>query len=166
VITMSPGSPPQIPPFRVNRRNPPGKLGSGSRGFTFLGVIDPTRMSAPGLRFFPKTSRIKAPESFLSSLQPLTNAGLGGVGSITIGGVPESQVNVMHCRHPCSFPNAHPAGCPVTGVVNPRLVSSWSGHEDHKCLTRIRASKVEVRIQQVRIQDCEVLRLDHVCRVC
>src|SRR5262249_57177196 len=28
----------------------------------------------------------------------------------------------MHCRHPCSLPNAHPAGWPVTGVTNPRLV--------------------------------------------
>jgi len=95
VITMLPGSPPQIPPLRVNRRNAPGKLGSGSRAFTFFGVMGPTFISASGFRFFPKTSRIKAPASFLSSLQPLTSA--GGAGSMLIGGFPESQLNEMHC---------------------------------------------------------------------
>lgn len=121
VITILPGKPPQIPPLSVNRRNAPPKLGSGSRGLTFLGVIDPTRISASGLRFFPNTSSRNPPESIRSSLQPFTSAGFGGVGSIS-GGPEESHVKVMHCRHPCSLPNAHPGGCPATGVINPRLV--------------------------------------------
>ena len=71
---MVPGSPLHIPPFSVIRKKPPGKLGSGSLVLIFLGVIDPTLTSALGFRFFPKTSRMKLPFGFLSSLQPLTSA--------------------------------------------------------------------------------------------
>jgi len=94
--------------------------GCTSTTLIFLGVTPPTVAVAPSLIPVPVTSRKNCPVSCLSSLQLVTVA-ISGVPPVP--GVPAAlHVNVMHCRHPCSLPNAHPAGWPVTGVTNPRLV--------------------------------------------
>src|SRR5215471_17804322 len=94
--------------------------GCTSTTLIFFGVTPPTVAVAPSLIPVPVTSRKNCPVSCLSSLQLVTVA-ISGVPPVP--GVPAAlHVNVMHCRHPCSFPNAHRAGAPVTGVINPRLV--------------------------------------------
>lgn len=94
--------------------------GDTSTTLIFFGVTPPTVAVAPSLIPVPVTSRKNCPVSCLSSLQLVTTA-MSGVG-LGFGFTAALHVNVMHGRHPCSLPNKHPAGCPATGVVNPRLV--------------------------------------------
>ena len=108
--------------------------------------------------FVPVTSRKNCPVSCLSSWQLVTTA-ISAVGP-GFGVHWRVARERMYRISPCSFPNAHPAGCPATGVVRSSARSSRSRHEHHERLPCIRTREVEVRIYQVRVQHREVRRLD------